>query len=88
MSGEAQFHQYDLGTLVDFESSLKRLNCRDKKIQYRLNPLEGESFFWIFEQVFSDEESACAVVRVEGGRVIAIGDDAFHFVTKALKMKK
>lgn len=84
MSGEAQFRQYDLGTLIDLEARLERLNGRDKKIQYRLAPMEGDASFWVFEQIFSDEESACAVVRVEKGRVVAIGDDAFQFVTKAL----
>lgn len=88
MAGAAQFRHYDLGTLHDLEARLERLNASEKKIQYRLAPMEGESSFWVFEQILSDEESACAVVRVEKGRVVAIGDDAFQFVSKALAREK
>ena len=88
MSQKHQFDPYDLGLLSDFEALVERLNQHHKQIQFRLAPLEPDSPFWVFEQILSDEESACAVVRIEKERVIAVGEDAFQFVSKVTRSSK
>lgn len=75
----------DMGVLSNFLRKIERLQSTDSPQQFRFSPSFGD--FWVFE-VEDDEDILGGVLAVQEGRVYAISEDVYGFVTRTFAKRK
>lgn len=74
-----------LGTLVEFQTLIRKLNNKAKKeATYLFKRMERD--FWVLQEDYHDsDEFDCAIFRVVKGEVYALSHDVLKFLDKIRK---